>query len=257
MGAVQVRTEKTQDVSGKPDVMPPSDAAREERGRPDMRRTGFCDSQILLLFLTNFGEPISPKQIIKEKRLPISAGYETVLRQKLYLNEDSLASRGLIAPADIHETVEGKKKFSGRGYKMGGEQLPAVIDFCVDFLNNEAKGKEQSGFPEIDLSAVLMFVARQTALKYVRHGAKAPFFARAVKAHIRAVSRAEYLEETNKVLIPSIDAVPIRRISRALPEEQLWMVIDRALRAEGVAPPAAPAAVPASPAGAGRAGAGQ
>ena len=40
------------------------------------------------------------------------------------------------------------------------------------------------------------------------------------------------------------------RIGGALPQEQLWMVIDRALRAAGVEPPAAPAQpAPAKPAG--------
>jgi predicted DsbA family dithiol-disulfide isomerase len=37
------------------------------------------------------------------------------------------------------------------------------------------------------------------------------------------------------------------RISGALPQDQLWIVIDRALRAAGVEPPAAPAQ-PAQPA---------
>jgi len=37
------------------------------------------------------------------------------------------------------------------------------------------------------------------------------------------------------------------RINGALPEEQVWMVIDRALRAAGEKPPAEPAAAPAAP----------
>jgi protein-disulfide isomerase len=37
------------------------------------------------------------------------------------------------------------------------------------------------------------------------------------------------------------------RIDGAVPEPQVWMAIDRALRAEGEQPPAAPAATPAAP----------
>ena len=42
------------------------------------------------------------------------------------------------------------------------------------------------------------------------------------------------------------------RISGALPEELVWQVIDRALRAEGIEPPAAAPVMQAQPAGAGK-----
>jgi len=43
------------------------------------------------------------------------------------------------------------------------------------------------------------------------------------------------------------------RIDGALPEAQVWLVIDRALRAEGVEPPQTPSeAAPVQPSGAGK-----
>lgn len=47
------------------------------------------------------------------------------------------------------------------------------------------------------------------------------------------------------------------RINGAVPEEQLWLVIDRALRAAGEQPPAATPAAPAGSTGAGKTGAGK
>ncbi len=65
------------------------------------------------------------------------------------------------------------------------------------------------------------------------------------------------LREAESLKVESAPAVFIdgERVDGAIPEEQLWMVIDRALRAAGEVPPAAPGAsqpVAAKPAGAGK-----
>jgi len=60
-------------------------------------------------------------------------------------------------------------------------------------------------------------------------------------------------KEADALKIESAPAVFVdgERIDGAVPEEQLWLVIDRALRAAGIQPPAGPVAKPPQPAGAG------
>jgi protein-disulfide isomerase len=61
-------------------------------------------------------------------------------------------------------------------------------------------------------------------------------------------------QEAELLRVESAPAVFVdgERIDGAVPEEQLWLVIDRALRSAGIQPPAEPPAHPPQPAGAGK-----
>ena len=116
----------------------------------------------------------------------------------------------------------------------------------VDYLHNH--GGEVTG-PDRNLPrsfAALDRVARQEATVGKLDTAKLD----ACLAKQDETKVHESLSEADKLKIESAPAVFIdgERVDGAIPEEQLWMVIDRALRASGEVPPPLPAK--AAPAGA-------
>jgi len=123
-------------------------------------------------------------------------------------------------------------------------QSPAVYWTYVDYLH--AHGQEVTG-EDRDLNkskAALDRIARQEAtLAKLDLGALDACLAKQDETQVRAS-----MQEGEKLGIDGTPALFIdgERIVGWLPEDQLWMVIDRALRAEGEQPPAAPAAPPAA-----------
>jgi protein-disulfide isomerase len=133
----------------------------------------------------------------------------------------------------------------------------------VDYLHTH--GQEVTG-PDRNLAksfAALDRIARQEATVGKLDNAKLDAcLAKQDESQVRAS-----LREAEALRIDSAPAVFVdgERFDGAIPEEQLWLVIDRALRAAGIQPPPAPAATPpatpsaatpsgaaASPAGSGK-----
>jgi protein-disulfide isomerase len=122
----------------------------------------------------------------------------------------------------------------------------------VDYLHGH--GDEVTG-PDRNLPksyAALDRIARQEATVGKLDGTKLDAcLAKQDESEVRAS-----LKEAEKLKIESAPAVFIdgERVDGAIPEEQIWMVIDRALRAEGVEPPppATPAAAATQPAPSGK-----
>lgn len=119
----------------------------------------------------------------------------------------------------------------------------------VDYLHSH--GDEVSG-PDRDLKksfAALDRIARQEAtLAKLDPGKLDACLARQDETQVRASAR-----EAESLRIDGTPALFVdgERIDGAVPEDQLWLVIDRALSAAGVEPPAAPAS-PSQPPGAGK-----
>ncbi|HEY1902240.1 MAG TPA: thioredoxin domain-containing protein [Terracidiphilus sp.] len=123
----------------------------------------------------------------------------------------------------------------------------------VDYLHGH--GQEISG-PDRDTAksfAALDRVARQEAtLAKLDAGKLDACLTAQDETQVRASAR-----EADDLKIDGTPALFVdgERIDGAVPEEQLWLVIDRALRASGVEPPPPPAAAPATaaqPAGTGK-----
>jgi protein-disulfide isomerase len=123
----------------------------------------------------------------------------------------------------------------------------------VDYLHGH--GQEISG-PDRDTAksfAALDRVARQEAtLAKLDAGKLDACLTAQDETQVRASAR-----EAEDLKIDGTPALFVdgERIDGAVPEEQLWLVIDRALRASGVEPPPPPAAAPAAatqPAGSGK-----
>jgi protein-disulfide isomerase len=115
----------------------------------------------------------------------------------------------------------------------------------VDYLHShvqEITGEDRN----VDKSiAALDRIARQQAtLGKLDEGSLDACLARQDETQVRrSLNEAETL---------GVDGTPVlfvngERVSGAVPQEQLWLAIDRALRAAGEQPPAAPAAVPQTP----------
>jgi protein-disulfide isomerase len=121
----------------------------------------------------------------------------------------------------------------------------------VDYLHTH--GQEVTG-PDRNLAksfAALDRIARQQATLGKLDNVKLDTcLAKQDESPVRAS-----LREAEALRIESAPAVFVdgERFDGAIPEEQLWQVIDRALRAAGVEPPPAPATTaPATPAGSGK-----
>jgi protein-disulfide isomerase len=136
-------------------------------------------------------------------------------------------------------------------------QSPDVYWTYVDYLHGH--GQEISG-PDRDAAksfAALDRVARQEATLGKLDAAKVDAcIAKQDETQVRASAA-----EADALKIDGTPALFIdgERVDGAVPEEQIWLVIDRALRASGEqppppAPPAAPPAAPASPSAAPGAG---
>jgi protein-disulfide isomerase len=136
-------------------------------------------------------------------------------------------------------------------------QSPDVYWTYVDYLHGH--GQEISG-PDRDTAksfAALDRVARQEATLGKLDAAKVDAcIAKQDETQVRASAA-----EADALKIDGTPALFIdgERVDGAVPEEQIWLVIDRALRASGEqppppAPPAAPPAAPASPSAAPGAG---
>jgi protein-disulfide isomerase len=129
------------------------------------------------------------------------------------------------------------------------EQNGSVYWTYIDYVHSH--GQEISG-PDRDPAksfAALDRIARQEATLAKLDSARLDAcLAKQDESQVRAS-----LQEADALRIESAPAVFVdgERIDGALPEDQLWMVIDRALRAEGEEPPAVPAVSPA-PAGTGK-----
>lgn len=138
-------------------------------------------------------------------------------------------------------------------------QSPDVYWTYVDYLHGH--GQEISG-PDRDTAksfAALDRVARQEAtLGKLDSGKLDACIAKQDETQVRASAH-----EAETLRIDGTPAVFVdgERVDGAIPEEQLWLVIDRALRASGgqppppaapIAPPAAPTAAPGSGTGAGK-----
>lgn len=135
------------------------------------------------------------------------------------------------------------------------DQNGSVYWTYVDYIHSH--GQEISGQDRDPAKSfvVLDRIARQEAmLAKLDAGKLDACLARQDESKVRAS-----LQEADALRIESAPAVFVdgERIDGALPQEQLWMVIDRALRAAGEEPPAVPAASPApahssQPAGTGK-----
>ena len=119
----------------------------------------------------------------------------------------------------------------------------------VDYLHahgQEVNGEKRDTAKSFD---ALDRIARQQAvLAKLDSGKLDACLVKQDETQVRASTR-----EAESLRVESAPAVFVdgERIDGAVPEEQLWMVIDRALRAAGVEPPAAPAK-PSQPAGTGK-----
>jgi protein-disulfide isomerase len=119
----------------------------------------------------------------------------------------------------------------------------------VDYLHSH--GEEVTG-PDRDLAkstAVLDRIARQQATTGKLDSSK-------LDACLAKQDQTEVNSSLKEASALSLEGAPAlfvngERINGAVPEEQVWMAIDRALRAEGEQPPAAPSAqaAPLPPAG--------
>ena len=117
----------------------------------------------------------------------------------------------------------------------------------VDYLHGH--GQEISG-PDRDTGksfAALDRVARQEATVGKLDAGK-------LDACLAAQDETQVRKSAHEAESLRIEGTPAlfvdgERVDGAVPEEQLWLVIDRALRAAGVEPPASPAAVPPATSG--------
>jgi protein-disulfide isomerase len=119
----------------------------------------------------------------------------------------------------------------------------------VDYLHSHGQEVNGENRETAKSFAALDRIARQQAtLGKLDAGKLDACLVKQDETQVRASTR-----EAESLRVESAPAVFIEgeRIDGAVPEEQLWLVIDRALRAAGVEPPAAPAK-PSQPAGTGK-----
>jgi glutaredoxin len=114
----------------------------------------------------------------------------------------------------------------------------------VDYIHSHGQEDQRRGAQPAKSFAALDRIARQEATLGKLDGARLDAcLAKQDETQVRASMRKRSRWDGRNARRCSSMA----SASTALPEEQVWMVIDRALRAAGVEPPAAPPAAPAAP----------